>query len=212
MLSCIYICSRSYLAMPYSADHKQRSRDKILDSAFNLFALKGFDAVSIDEVMLNCEMTRGAFYAHFSSKSELYTEALMFGAKVSRLMEVVRGHWQEGVEANNAVAMLFDGYLDAQHVRGERPCPLAFLVADTSLKEVDAQDIYTKSLARMRDLVIGLMRDEGMNINARMPNLVLSALTMMVGTVAVARCVTDDQMLDTILKGARQNIRDLLGV
>jgi TetR/AcrR family transcriptional repressor of nem operon len=198
--------------MPYSADHKQRSREKILDSAFSLFALKGFNAVSIDEVMLNCEMTRGAFYAHFTSKSDLYTEALHHGASVSRLMQVVRDHGPQDSKGKSALAQLFDGYLDIRHVKGERPCPLAFLVADTALNEVNTQGIYTQSLARMRDLIIDLMRREGLVITKTTPALVLSILTMTVGAVAVARCVTDEHMLTTILKGARQNIRDALGV
>lgn len=198
--------------MPYSADHKRRSREKILDSAFCLFVEKGFNGVSIDDVMLNCEMTRGAFYAHFSSKSDLYTEALLHGASISRLMQMVRDHAPQNSSDPCALTQLFDGYLDIRHVKGEAPCPLAFLVADTALKDEGTQDVYTKSLARMRDLVLDLMRADGMAVNKHTPDQVLSVLTMMVGTVAVARCVTDDLMLSKILKGARQNIRDVMGV
>lgn len=51
--------------MPLSQEHKKRSRKKILDSSIELFTARGFNNVSIDEVMNNARMTRGAFYAHF---------------------------------------------------------------------------------------------------------------------------------------------------
>ena len=57
--------------MPWTTEHKQKSREKILSSAARLFTKKGFDAVSIDDVMRLAGLTRGAFYAHFKSKSDV---------------------------------------------------------------------------------------------------------------------------------------------
>lgn len=62
--------------MPYPKDHKQRTRQAILESARRLFAQKGFEAASIERIMGACGLTRGAFYAHFASKGELYREAI----------------------------------------------------------------------------------------------------------------------------------------
>ena len=73
--------------MSYSKEHKQRSRKKILQSAYTLFSTKGFHAVTVDEVMLDCSLTRGAFYAHFRSKSDLYSEALRFSATNSNWLK-----------------------------------------------------------------------------------------------------------------------------
>ena len=66
--------------MPYSAEHKKKSRDKILRSAVDHFTRYGFEKSSIDEIMADARLTRGAFYAHFSSKSELYQQAILSGA------------------------------------------------------------------------------------------------------------------------------------
>ena len=54
--------------MPYSAEHKARSREKILEAAVRLFAFRGFDQVSLDDLMQEAGLTRGAFYAYFVSK------------------------------------------------------------------------------------------------------------------------------------------------
>jgi len=61
--------------MRYSRDQKDRTRRRILDSAARLFAAQGFTAVSIDDVMRDCGLTRGGFYAHFRSKAVLFREA-----------------------------------------------------------------------------------------------------------------------------------------
>ncbi|MDE2087841.1 MAG: TetR/AcrR family transcriptional regulator, partial [Xanthomonadaceae bacterium] len=78
----IFLCSRTYSApalgcndtggnaMPYSADHKQRTRALIVECARTLFNRKGFIEVSIDEIMASAGLTRGGFYNHFKTKEE----------------------------------------------------------------------------------------------------------------------------------------------
>ena len=61
--------------MRYDPQHKRRTRQRILESAARLFTARGFDAVSIEDVMRDCGLTRGGFYAHFASKAALYREA-----------------------------------------------------------------------------------------------------------------------------------------
>jgi TetR/AcrR family transcriptional repressor of nem operon len=62
--------------MPYAPTHKAATRSRILTAARQVFALKGFDATSINDVMQASGMTRGAFYAHFESKAALYREVM----------------------------------------------------------------------------------------------------------------------------------------
>jgi TetR/AcrR family transcriptional repressor of nem operon len=62
--------------MPYSSEHRERVREKIVQSARRLFNRKGFNAVSIDDVMADAGLTRGSFYAYFDSKSDLYATSI----------------------------------------------------------------------------------------------------------------------------------------
>src|SRR6187549_726207 len=62
--------------MPYAADHKEKTRARIVDSARVLFNRHGFESVSIDDVMKNAGLTRGGFYHHFTSKQSLYAAAV----------------------------------------------------------------------------------------------------------------------------------------
>ena len=61
--------------MRYSREHKAGTRRRIVAAAARLFAARGYEATSIDEVMQAAGLTRGAFYRHFASKGALYTEA-----------------------------------------------------------------------------------------------------------------------------------------
>ena len=63
--------------MPYSAQHKQETRNRILRSARRLFNRRGFAEVTINEIMAEAGLTRGGFYKHFTSKDDLYSEALV---------------------------------------------------------------------------------------------------------------------------------------
>ncbi len=62
--------------MPYPAGHRERVRKKIVDSARRLFNRRGFESVSISEIMADAKMTHGGFYSYFGSKSDLYAEVL----------------------------------------------------------------------------------------------------------------------------------------
>jgi TetR/AcrR family transcriptional repressor of nem operon len=67
--------------MAWKESHKQESRERIVNAAAELFTRKGFNQVGIDEVMMQAGMTRGAFYAHFNSKIDLYEEAIITAGK-----------------------------------------------------------------------------------------------------------------------------------
>ena len=60
--------------MKVSREQMAGNRRRILDAASRLFRDKGFDAVSVAEVMKAAGLTHGGFYGHFSSKDDLIAE------------------------------------------------------------------------------------------------------------------------------------------
>jgi len=55
--------------------HQQRTeatKRKLLRAALRIFARDGFEAASIDDIAVEAGYTRGAFYAHFQSKEDLF--------------------------------------------------------------------------------------------------------------------------------------------
>ncbi|HEX9523192.1 MAG TPA: TetR family transcriptional regulator, partial [Reyranella sp.] len=65
--------------MPQNPARKARTRAEILDHAARLFRLRGHAGTNIDDIMLAAGLTRGAFYAHFTSKDDLFAEAVRAG-------------------------------------------------------------------------------------------------------------------------------------
>ncbi|WP_158211483.1 TetR/AcrR family transcriptional regulator [Alkalihalobacterium alkalinitrilicum] len=52
----------------------QETKKKLLNTALFLFAEKGFDNVSVDEIVAKASSSKGAFYTHFKSKHEVFLE------------------------------------------------------------------------------------------------------------------------------------------
>jgi TetR/AcrR family transcriptional regulator, transcriptional repressor for nem operon len=65
--------------MPQNPARKARTRAEILDHAGRLFRLRGHAGTNIDDIMLAAGLTRGAFYAHFTSKDDLFAEIVGSG-------------------------------------------------------------------------------------------------------------------------------------
>ena len=60
----------------YSADHKQKTRERIVEKAAETFVADGFQATTIKTLMKETGLTNGGFYAHFDSKDDLLAEVL----------------------------------------------------------------------------------------------------------------------------------------
>jgi AcrR family transcriptional regulator len=51
-----------------------QTKQKILETALHLFSKKSFDQVTVDEIVSECNVSKGAFYVHFKSKYEIFHE------------------------------------------------------------------------------------------------------------------------------------------
>ncbi len=182
--------------MPYSAKHKQNSKEQILRSAMNLFSRKGFANVSIDMLMAEAGMTRGAFYAHFKSKSTLYAEAVKFAALNSQIVAQKNADDTELSWFTRVV----NAYLDITHVETLAPCPLAFLATDVASSDPEVRQAYT-------DVYKGLIKLFDQYRPQRMtksdPDLNLAITAMMIGGVAVSRALHDKALVNKLLKSCR---------
>ena len=69
--------------MRYPAEETDAKHERIVKEASRLFRERGFENVSVGEVMKAAGLTHGAFYAHFGSKEELQAAAVAYGQKVS---------------------------------------------------------------------------------------------------------------------------------
>jgi len=62
--------------MRYSPEHKAQNHEKILSVAARTFRERGGDTSGIGTVMKKVGLKKGGFYRHFTSKDDLFVEAL----------------------------------------------------------------------------------------------------------------------------------------
>lgn len=166
--------------MAHQSGKKARTRMKILESASRVFAAKGFEAGSIDEVMLECGLTRGGFYSHFRSKAHLYQEAM-------DTLESV-GSWPDA---------LFDAYQMAPHV------------ADWHVLAFDAASSHPVVRQRYTHAVEGLLERmrQYYGHEAENDGAVIAAAAMAVGSIVIAQSISDRQLSARIARTCERAIR-----
>jgi AcrR family transcriptional regulator len=183
--------------MSYSSQRKEKSRQRILASAYKLLSAKGYDNVSINEIMAEADMTRGAFYAHFTSKSELYYESILFAAEHSELHR----RKPDSLDCKSWIQELLQKYLSRTNVK-YGCCPLATLANDVVVREPEVRKAYTNTFKGMNDIFAkyaGAFSRAG-------NDTILATSAMVVGGLAIARALDDpgltDQLLDSCLAKA----------
>jgi TetR/AcrR family transcriptional repressor of nem operon len=187
--------------MPYTKEHKQRSREKIVDSARHLFNRRGFTGVSIDDIMADAGLTRGGFYNHFATKEELYAEV------VARVLACGSDRWSEEDTSPPAIAGAFiAAYLSQAHFEDrENSCPLMALPSDVARGGEPVKRAYRQVLEYMAgNLEKGLSGAE-----SRRRALAIAALC--IGGMAVARAVDDAKLAREIREAASDAALSLAG-
>jgi AcrR family transcriptional regulator len=58
--------------VPTQAERTEATRGRLIATARRLFGEKGFAATSTEEILSEAEVSRGALYHHFSSKTDLF--------------------------------------------------------------------------------------------------------------------------------------------
>lgn len=61
---------------PAPSARRARTRERLLDAAFEVFAEEGVLAASVEQVTERAGFTRGAFYSNFASKEDLFAALL----------------------------------------------------------------------------------------------------------------------------------------
>lgn len=192
--------------MPYSKSHKETTRKKILNSAITLFSTRGFDQVSIDDLMKNAGLTRGAFYAHFESKQAVYAKAIIAGAKKSRITH----QKPENTTQDEWTKDLLFGYLSEEHITQKiSPCPLAFLVTDIANNEDEVKTTYTRMYKMLNEAIRAQLTK---NCEGRSPTEqeIFATTAMMIGGVAIGRALNDDETTKDLLASCRDAALSLL--
>ncbi|TRL37716.1 TetR/AcrR family transcriptional regulator [Rhizobium straminoryzae] len=174
--------------MKVSREQMAENRRRILDVASRLFKDKGFDAVSVAEVMKAAGMTHGGFYGHFTSKDDLVAQALAHALAADSFED---GTFSDFVRS----------YLAPRH--RDNPgngCPTAGLAAAIRHQTPAAKAALAEGLRTQIARIEQALSDQG-SADARCA--AIGSWAAMVGAVILARSVDDPQLSDEVLEQTR---------
>jgi len=173
--------------MRYRAEETAAKHERIVKEASRLFRERGFENVSVADVMQAAGLTHGAFYAHFDSKEELQAAAIAYGQKVS-LERMQRSN-------KNSKESYADRYLSRRH--RDNPgdgCTMAALAQEVARSTPELKSALEQGLEN-------ILAAKGGDRNEA-----IFRVAAMMGGVVLARAVQDTRLSDEILKSVRQKL------
>jgi AcrR family transcriptional regulator len=192
--------------MPYTPEHKQETRRRIIAAAARLFNRRGFADVTIGEIMTAASLTHGGFYRHFASKEELYAEAVRHFLK-----KEAPARWQKGPKGGPAPDVPFaryviDAYLSRDHLDDvEGSCPLIGLSSDVAHSNETVKAAY-------REVAESMIEAFTANIDGRAAReQAIVLVTLCVGGMVLARALDSDALVDDFLRVARKHALSTTG-
>jgi len=84
-----------------------KTKRKIFETSMELFAKKGYDATSIEEITATVGVAKGTLYYHFSSKEEIFNFLISEGMKLLKnSMEIKMSKCDNSIDKLRAVILI----------------------------------------------------------------------------------------------------------
>jgi AcrR family transcriptional regulator len=177
--------------MRYGKDHKQATRQRILEAAGRRFKQDGIDGAGVAAVMSDAGLTNGAFYAHFASKEDLVANVLADQLRAQRQSFDAQRPDRAGLEA------FIRSYLSPQHRdQSADGCPSAALLDEIARRPAATKQVFTDELMGVIDDIAS--RLDPTHVDAARTDA-LTLFGLMLGTLQLARALTDRDRSDQLL-------------
>ncbi len=182
--------------MKVSRAQMAENKAKILEEACRLFQQKGFDGVTLAEVMRSAGLTHGAFYGHFRSKEDLIAQILQHRCEKMRQSDVDLGS-------------ILDAYLSPQHCESQGtgchiPAMAPALGPDMVHHSPEARAALTESIRVQIDRMAALAPAEAPEEQRR---IAIRSWSAMVGALLLAKASDDPALAAEILAEVRAGVK-----
>jgi TetR/AcrR family transcriptional repressor of nem operon len=174
--------------MRVSREQVLENKRTILDAAGRLFRERGFESVTVSDVMKAAGLTHGGFYGYFKSKDDLIAQAM--GALIG-----------DGASQTPDIRTFAAQYLSPEHRDNfSCGCPVAALASEIIRQPGDVRAEMTAGLKRQLEnlarVAPGLDQDDKRHA-------AIGSWAAMVGALTLARMTSDAALSDEILKETR---------
>ncbi|MEU0822089.1 TetR/AcrR family transcriptional regulator [Streptomyces mirabilis] len=191
--------------MRYGKDHKQATRQRIIEAAGRRFKRDGIDGSGISTLMKDVGLTNGAFYTHFTSKDDLVATAVADQLQAQNASIVA-----QAAPGRAGLEQIVRWYLSAQHRdSSDDGCPSAALLDEIRRCTDSTKQAYTGGVLMVIDGIAARLAP-GNPLSVR--TKALSTYAMMAGTLQLSRALADRQLADELLEQGIRNAFALLGV
>jgi TetR/AcrR family transcriptional regulator, transcriptional repressor for nem operon len=193
--------------MRITKQQADENKVRVVETAARLFREKGFNGISVAELMHEAGMTHGGFYNHFESKQALEAAACahVFDASVSAIESIA------GIASPAERARVFDAYKRRYVSKKARDssataCPMVAFAGDVSRQPAPVRKEYAtgfrRYLAAFEKANAGSESTEEARKRAR--EQAIAQFATLAGARTLARSVaeTDPALSDEILEAA----------
>ena len=189
--------------MPYTPEHRARTKTKVIDAARKQFNLNGFDGVSIDQAMKAAGLSRGGFYHHVKDKEELFAAAV--DSFCNGLSDAAGA--DDALSGHALIWAFMNGYLsETQLVPKEGHCPMIAVPSDVSRCGAEVKQAYQRVVEAMLHL---FQNNLDLQTQKRNREIALTLCMISVGGMVLARAVDDNTFQNELIDVARRAPADL---
>ncbi|MEV4020332.1 TetR/AcrR family transcriptional regulator [Nonomuraea angiospora] len=187
----------------YGKEHKQATRQRIIETAGRRFKKDGIDGSGISTLMADAGLTNGAFYGHFETKDDLVAAAV-----ADQLRTQYANVIEQAAPGIAGVEQIVRWYLSPQHRDSpDDGCPSAALLDEIGRCADEIKQAYTDGVLAVIDGVAArLAPADPRSVRTK----TLSVYAMMVGTLQLSRALADRRLSDELLEEGIRNALTLL--
>jgi len=197
--------SRQKKGPPAISRHQEKTdttRSRFLQAAEKIFARDGFDAAKLEEIAAEAGYTRGAFYANFDSKEDLFLALLE--REISSRIAILRKHVSNYESPSDKLRAFRDFWLDTCLDRR-----WSLLALEFKLFAVRHPEVKARLIALHRRLVSSGVELLQSIVDALGRNLPVSARAVGIAFWVLSSGLTLEHMLDRTVM-SEETVRKVL--
>ena len=181
--------------MRYTPGHKEEKRKELLKASGGLAKRNGFAATGVDALMQVAGVTSGAFYGHFSSKSELFT------ALIESEVQASCQRWQNNPDQDidEWIDHTLNHYLSKWHIQHpEAGCVLPALLAEIGRANDTTKSVFAQEMRKGLDTLAQRLGSQ---------ELAWALISQLIGTVQMVRAIPDTATQQNILEASKRFVK-----
>jgi TetR/AcrR family transcriptional repressor of nem operon len=190
--------------MGSSQKEKAASHQRIVAIAAAHIRQDGIDGLNVADIMREAGLTHGGFYRHFSSRSDLVSEALALALTEGS----VKFMMPPETLGSRPLRAIIHAYLSRGHRDSPATgCAVSALVEDMSRASASDRSLYAAQVEEDIDLLASL---EPISDDPDSP-VALLTLSALVGALSLSRAVCDPALSRRILRGTADALMAAIG-